>query len=291
MRPWARLGAALVLVAGVTLWLGLRAEAPPPRPAVLVVGDSLVESARSEISAGSAPGTISILAANGASPCDVWDGYRPAPSQSDAEISFRATLDFWRPRTVVFAFSGNAGVTGSPCFTAGTDYRLAGLVAAYRRAIDAMGVYAANRGAAVYLSAAPPRNPAVPEGWVAGVQWGFNGDPAFNDMLSTLAAARGWTYDTGAAARLSGLAGDWTLRLPCVAADGPFCTGGTVQVRYGTTDPIHFDQPGTNGAASPSAGALRFAVGLVTRPLADQGVAALGEPWATCGASAPCRRW
>ena len=61
-----------------------------------------------------------------------------------------------------------------------------------------MGVYATARGARVFLSASPARNPGVPEGWTDGEQHGYNGDPAFNVMMSELASAHRWTVRTHA---------------------------------------------------------------------------------------------
>jgi hypothetical protein len=242
--------------------------------AVLVVGDSLVVAASADVTGLSPPGTrASTLAGIGASPCDLWAGYRAVPTFGGEFLSFRATVGSERPKAVVLAFTGNPGISAKACITDATSaYRLPDVVSAYRTALSAMGTYASAMGSRVFLSATAARNTGVPEGWVDGSQHGYNGDPAFNSMMSELARSHGWTYDTGAAAAISGPGLGWTLYLPCQPAAGVACINGHEQVRYGGPDAIHCDAPGTNGPNAPSRGSLRFARGLVTKPLADQGL-------------------
>ena len=241
---------------------------------MLVVGDSLVAASSADVVGLSPPGArTATLAGIGASPCDLWAGYRATPMFGGEFLSFRATVRSERPKSVVLAFTGNPGLSAKACITDATGaYRLSDVVSAYRTALSAMGTYASSMGARVYLSATPARNPGVPEGWVDGTQHGYNGDQAFNSMMTELSRSQGWTFDTGAAAAISGPGLGWTLYLPCQPAAGVDCIHGREQVRYGGTDAIHCDAPGTNGPGAPSDGSLRYARGLLTVPLADQGL-------------------
>jgi hypothetical protein len=155
--------------------------------------------------------------------------------------------------------------------------------------LSAMGTFAARRGARVFLSASPARNPAVPEGWVHHKEQGYNGDPAFNTMMSGLASSHGWAYDTDAAAAISGPGLGWTTYLPCEPATDMNCIDGHEQVRYGGSDAIHCDAPGSNGFGTPSDGSLRFAHGLLTGPLAALGLQPL-EGTASSSTTAPSNR-
>ncbi len=240
----------------------------------LVVGDSLVAAASADVTGLSPAGArTATLAGIGASPCDLWAGYRVTPRFGGEFLSFRATVRSERPRAVVLAFTGNPGISAHACITDATAaYSLADVLTAYRAALTAMGSYASTMGARVFLSATPARNPNVPEGSVDGNQHGYNGDAAFNSMMSELATSQGWTYDTGAAAAISGPGLGWTLYLPCQPGSGVDCRNGHEQVRYGGPDAIHCDAPGTNGPDAPSAGSLRFAHGLLVVPLAEQGL-------------------
>ena len=242
--------------------------------AVLVVGDSLVAAASADVTGLSPAGTrTATLAGIGASPCDLWAGYRATPTFGGEFLSFRATVRSDRPKAVVLAFTGNPGLSAKACVTDPTGaYRLSDLVSAYRTALSEMGTYATSMGARVFLSATPARNPGVSEGWVDRSQHGYNGDPAFNSMMSGLSGSQGWTYDTGAAAAISGPGLGWTLSLPCQRAAGVDCIHGHEQVRYGGPDAIHCDAPGTNGPGAPSEGSLRYARGLLAMPLAGQGL-------------------
>ena len=246
---------------------------------VLIVGDSLVAAATTELT-GLAPSQADtvVLAGIGASPCDLWAGYRAVPPFGTAYLSFRAAVDSKRPNVVVLAFTGNPGVSVHACITNPTTaYSLPEILAAYRRSLSSMGVFAASRGARVFLSATPARNPSVPEGWVGQTQEGYNGDSAFNAMMSELASSEGWTYETDAAAAISGPGLGWTTFLPCQPARGIACIDGHQQVRYGGTDAIHCDAPGSNGTGAPSDGSLRFARGLLTPPLAALGLRPMAE--------------
>lgn len=188
-------------------------------------------------------------------------------------LDYRAAVRADRPKAVVLAFSGNPGTSSHACIPdPNADYGRSELSTAYRSVLLAMGSFASRTGARVYLSAAPPRNPAVPEGWSGGVQHGYNGDPALNSMMQQLATSQRWHYDTGALRALTGPQGEWAAYLPCVPADGAGCVGGRVRVRAGGADAIHVDASGTNGADVPSAGSLRYAYGLLAEPLQDQGL-------------------
>ncbi len=219
-----------------------------------------------------------VLAGVGDSPCDLWSGYRASPPFGDGYLSFRSTVVSERPSVVVLAFTGNPGVSVHACITMPTaPYSLSEILSTYRRSLRAMGAFAAERGAKIFLSASPARNPGVPEGWVHQVQEGYNGDPAFNVMMSGLASSEGWTYETAAAAAISGPGLGWTTYLPCQPAKGIDCIDGRQRVRFGGPDAIHCDAPGSNGTGAPSDGSLRFARGLLTPPLAALGLHALAE--------------
>lgn len=264
-----------VLIAGGAAVTSLWAFGPlgPSRgPTVLVVGDSLLVGAHDAVvELGSGPVRVVDLAGIGASPCDLLPGYRQPETPDGRMLSYQASLDSERPAAVVLAFTGNPGLTRHACVTdpAG-PYTLGQLLGAYRDALSTMGRAARRIGARVYLSAVPARNPSAPEGWVRSAQHGYNGDPAFNAMLAALAATEGWRYDADAALALSDANRGWSLYLPCWPAESG-CRNGRIQVRGGGTDPIHCDPPGSNGPGSPSAGSLRYAWGLLYRPLRDLG--------------------
>jgi hypothetical protein len=249
------------------------------KPVVLVVGDSLVAAAASDLT-GLAPPRAStvVLAGIGASPCDLWAGYRASALFGGGYLSFRAAISSERPTAVVLAFTGNPGLSAHACVREpATAYSLSEILSAYRQSLSAMGAFAAGRGVRVFLSASPARNPDVPEGWVDSKQQGYNGDPAFNTMMSRLASSHGWQYTTDAAAAISGPGLGWTMYLPCQPATDMNCIGGHEQVRYGGSDAIHCDAPGSNGIGTPSDGSLRFARGLLTAPLAAVGLRPLEQ--------------
>ncbi len=267
---------------------------------MLVVGDSLVAAAAGELT-GLTPRQAQtvVLAGVGASPCDLWAGYRTSPVFGSRTLSFRSAVRTVRPRAVVLAFTGNPGISDHACINnPDSAYSLSSIVSAYRRTMESMGTMAAEAGARVFLSATPARNPSVAEGWQSGSQHGYNGDSAFNAMMSGLASSQGWTYDTGAAAAISGPGLGWTLYLPCQSASRVTCVDGREQVRYGGSDAIHCDAPGTNGVDAPSHGSLRFARGLLTAPLATEGLRPMDEvrtpsttvPSEGCSTSVPVPR-
>lgn len=256
----------------------------PEGPTVLVVGDSLVVGAHAALAEEHPPGLRVVeLAGVGASPCDMWAGYRQPDLLGGGDLSYRAVMSSERPRAVVLAFTGNPGFGPNGCIPDGSrPYSLEQLVSAYRGSLTAMGRMATHLGAHVYLAAVPARSPAVPEGWDGSTQRGYNGDPAFNAMLASLASTEGWVYDTTAARALSGPGLGWTLYQPCLPGEAG-CSRGRVQVRVGGTDSIHCDAPGTNGPDSPSVGSVRYARGLLARPATE-----LGAPTPARGeASAP----
>jgi hypothetical protein len=269
---------ALILGAS-TIACGSANVSAQGRPALLIVGDSLIAAAMADLKGFTPSGTsTTVLAGVGASPCDLWTGYRAARAFGGGYLSFKATLESERPKAVVLAFTGNPGVSDHACIQKPTTaYSLSTIVATYRRSLTAMGTLAAQTGAHVYLSATPARNPAIPEGWQDQTQHGYNGDPAFNAMMSKLASSKGWTYDTTAAAAISGPGLGWALYLPCQPGTGQSCVDGREQVRYGGSDAIHCDAPGTNGVGAASDGSLRFAHGLLVEPLAGLGLQPLGQ--------------
>ncbi len=270
------------------------------RPVVLIVGDSLVAAAASDLTGLSPSRTDTVvLAGIGASPCDLWAGYRAPPLFGGNYLSFQAAIGSERPAAVVLAFTGNPGLSAHACIpNPTTAYSLSEILSAYRRSFSAMGTFAAGRGARIFLSASPARNPSAPEGWVNHKQQGYNGDPAFNAMMSGLASSHGWTYDTDAAAAVSAPGLGWTMYLPCGPSNDLHCIDGHEQVRYGGSDAIHCDAPGSNGIGSPSDGSLRFAHGLLIGPLAALGLRPreMTAPSSTtvaanrCSTSAPTKR-
>jgi hypothetical protein len=209
-----------------------------------------------------------VVAGVGASPCDLWDGFREPRIFGGKSLAFRAAVDVDRPKVVVLAFTGNPGISKNACITQpNTSYSLSDIVSRYRQSLSSMGTFATRMGARVILSATPARNPNVPEGWVDHSQHGYNGDQAFNVMMFQLGVAKHWTFDTQAVAAISGAGLGWTLYLPCRTAVDADCVNGRQQVRYGGPDAIHCDAPGTNGIGAPSEGSLRFAHGLLEAPL------------------------
>ena len=125
------------------------------------------------------------------------------------------------------------------------------------------------------LAASPPRNPLTPPGAYRGAHgermYGFNGVPQLNQLFAAIAGSRegvmdGWRYDDAAAVAVSDTALGWHLTEPCAAWDlpsGNCAPGGQVQVRAGGYDSVHLDSRG--------AGAARYGMAVVRRPLSDQG--------------------
>ena len=292
LRRLSCMALPLVAVAGLAAACGGGTSNTKGPASVLVVGDSLVVAAAGDLTGFTPPGARTVvLAGVGASPCDVWAGYRSPKIFGGQYLSFKSALETNKPKTVVLAFTGNPGLSVNACVPdPSSAYGLAEIVTRYREALSKMGTLAAQRGARAFFSASPARNPHVPEGWVDQIQHGYNGDKAFNTMMAQLAKARGWTYDTRAAASISGADLGWTLYLPCQSAKDADCIDGHQQVRYGGPDAIHCDAPGTNGSGAPSEGSLRFARALLIAPLATQGLTPLrhGPPPLTTTTTKQC---
>lgn len=265
-----------VLLAMAVPAIGVAVAAPAGRAAsapasVLVVGDSLSVQAAPAVPAWEPPGAHVVVSAGiGTAPCDWANGYYDVWAKRS--FQYYQVFDQNRPRSVVFAFSGNAGLSGPAggCVDATTHYSLEQLLATYTRWLTPMAQYASSHGAAVWFALAPPRNPATPAGAYRDGQghtyYGFNGVPQINDLYEALAAsgtALGWNYDPGAAAGVSAPGLTWALDLPCKPWDGLDCHNGMVQVRAGGFDAIHLDRQG--------AGGIRFALGLMRLPLTAEG--------------------
>jgi hypothetical protein len=244
------------------------------RPAgpILIVGDSLVLQATAALRAWwNIPG-VAIVAAGGSgtAPCDWNTGYtNPTSGQY---LKFSQVLEQAHPRAVVFAFTGNPGIEfrSARCVNSDEPYSLSALLANYRSALLDMATDASTHGAAVYLSASPPRNPATRPGAYSGTgrtaDYGFNGVPQLNVLYRSLVeSAPGrrydWRYDAAAAQSVSTRDLQWRLSEPCMPWDVLECVGGEVQVRSGGLDAIHLDTRG--------AGAVFYAMGLVQKPLAQ----------------------
>ena len=300
VRGVSLIAVTVTIVAALLMACDKPGKSAQEKRVVLVVGDSLVAAAASDLTALAPPRTATVvLAGIGASPCDLWAGYQASAMFGGGYLSFRAAISSEGPTAVVLAFTGNPGLSAHACVREpATAYSLSEILSAYRRSLSAMGTFAARRGVRVFLSASPARNPDVPEGWVDGKQQGYNGDPAFNAMMSGLAKSHGWHYTTDAAAAISGPGLGWTMYLPCRPTADRNCIDGHEQVRYGGSDAIHCDAPGSNGIGTPSDGSLRFAQGLLTAPLATAGLRPLEEtgtssttvPANRCSTSVPTTR-
>jgi hypothetical protein len=209
------LAIAVVALACTVVACGNAESSAQHRPTVLVVGDSLVAAAAEDLVDYTPSGVDTVvLAGLGASPCDLWHGYREPRTFGGKHLAFKATVDVDRPKVVVFAFTGNPGTSKNACVPrSSTAYNLSEIVSRYRQSLTSMGDFAARMGARVILSATPARNPNVPEGWVNHNQHGYNGDPAFNIMMFELGVEKHWTVDIQAAAAISGAGLGWTLYL------------------------------------------------------------------------------
>jgi hypothetical protein len=288
-RPAAQ--ALLGLAALVTGSLGLAgrtfAAAAPGGPdgaapdvvtpaSVLVVGDSIVTQAETQTRSWAPPGsTVWAAGGPGSAPCDWNAGYRDP--FTGTWYQFSRLVDRYHPGAVVLSFSGNPGLSGPAkgCVDGASHYSLAALVSSYQSALVSMARYATARGALVYFAGVPPRNPATPPGAYRGNggsrQYGFNGVPRLNQLLVALAGsaegrAGSWRYDPAAAEAVSDSSLRWHLTEPCAAWDvsaGHCDPAGQAQVRAGGYDAIHLDRAG--------AGATRFGMAIVCRPLADEG--------------------
>jgi hypothetical protein len=242
-------------------------EKHQPRPnTLLVVGDSIAaQSAEALIHVATSGATVSVDAAYpGTAPCD-WDHGFTDPTDGDFN-KFANVLDKVHPAIVAFVFTGNAGLSGpaAGCVDANSPYDLSQLLATYKPPLVDMANMATSAGATVYFEAPPPRNPAVPVGYIPqeNANRGFHGTPGMVSFYQDLVATKNspeWQYDDTAAAAVSTASLTWELTLPCEAWDAKRCTDGRVQVRAGGDDGIHLDDPGC--------GAVRFALGLEERPL------------------------
>ena len=252
--------------------IGVGAAAKASAPAsLLIVGDSLSVQAAPAVPAWLPSGSQVVVEAGiGSAPCDWVTGYHDA--WSNRNLSFYRSFDQTRPRAVVFAFSGNGGISGpaAGCVDTRTQYSLEDLLTSYTRALTPMAQYASSNGAAVYFAAAPPRNPATPAGAYHDAhghsEYGFNGVSQINDLYQSLGLSGlglGWHYDVSAALGVSQPGLVWTLDMSCQAWDTTNCHHGQVQVRAGGLDAIHLDPWG--------AGAVRFAQGLMRQPLMAEG--------------------
>jgi len=262
------LSVGALVAAAVVLPGAARASAPV---SLLVVGDSLTVQAGPAVPQWEPPGSNVVVEGGiGTAPCDWAAGYYDL--WWHRYMNFYTFFDQAHPRAVVFAFTGNAGVSGpkAGCVDASTRYSLQDLLESYAKVLAPMAQYASSHGAAVFFSATPPRNPATPPGSYPDghghTLYGYNGVAQINDVYQALAvsgAGLGWHYDVSAAYGVSepGLA--WTLDLPCQWWDTTNCHRGQVQVRAGGLDSIHLDPHG--------AGAVRYALGLMRQPLLGEG--------------------
>ncbi len=236
---------------------------------ILVVGDSLVVQATKSLQSLNLP-SVPIIAQGGlgSAPCDWETGY--TDPLSGHHLKFSHVLQESHPAAVVFAFTGNPGLQShsTGCVNSSGRYSLPTLLASYKRALTKMAIYAGERGAQVYLSATPPRNPAVAAGLYRGsggiLQYGFNGVPALNRLYQDMAGSElgqklHWTYDRYPAEYVSTSSLTWRLNERCLPWDAGSCIRGFVQVRAGGLDAIHLDTKG--------AGAMLYAIGLVQLPL------------------------
>lgn len=255
------------------------AVAPPDvvTPAsVLVVGDSIVSQADNQTRFWAPAGsTVWVAGGPGSAPCDWNAGYRDP--FTGTWYQFSRMVDRYHPGAVVLSFSGNPGLSGPPagCVDSTARYPLGALLASYQRALVSMARYATARGALVYLAASPPRNPATPPGAYRGKGgshlYGFNGVPQLDQLYTALAGsaegrADSWRYDPAAAEAVSDPALRWHLTEACAPWDvsaGNCDSAQQAQVRAGGYDAIHLDPAG--------AGATRYGMAIVRRPLSDEG--------------------
>lgn len=264
---------ALCLV--LTACAGSLALAPPSASGtnrdgpILVVGDSLIVQATRALQSWNLP-SVPIIAQGGlgSAPCDWETGY--TDPLSGHHLKFSHVFQESQPAAVVFAFTGNPGLESNSngCVNSSGRYSLPTLLASYKRALTKMAVYASEKGAQVYLSATPPRNPATPPGLYRGsegiLQYGFNGVPALNRLYQDMARSElgekfHWIYDPYPAESVSTSSLAWRLNERCMPWDAGGCRGGVVQVRAGGLDAIHLDTKG--------AGAILYAIGLAQMPL------------------------
>src|SRR5579884_239547 len=103
---------ALALTGLIALAVAVPGAARASGPvSVLVIGDSLTVQAAPEIPAWEAPGSHVVVEAGiGTAPCDWAAGYYDLWWHK--YMSFYRFFDQARPRAVVFAFTGNGGISG-----------------------------------------------------------------------------------------------------------------------------------------------------------------------------------
>ena len=225
---------------------------------LLVVGDSLVTQSEADLTQLRPPATFVWIAAGvGSAPCDWAHGYRD-PYSHNRFRSLAGELQQYHPQAVAIAFSGNPGLSGpsNGCVDRTDAYTLDQLLASYGQSITEMAMQASAAGAAVYLDAAPARNPATPPGLYQGPggqpAYDFTGVPQINQLLLTLTTGssgeiRPWHYDPTAGELLGGqpLSPNttemvWQQYLPCSVSPHDPCTNGLTQVRVGgNSDAIH----------------------------------------------------
>jgi hypothetical protein len=264
-----------VVILVLPVLLASCSESHDPQPkTLLVVGDSVAAQSAEALIHLAPPGTtVSVDAAfPGTAPCD-WNHGFTDPTDGEFK-SFVSVLDRVHPAFVAFVFTGNPGLSGptAGCVDANRPYDVSQLLASYEAPLAEMADKATGAGATVYFEAPPPRNPSVPVGYdpQKDVNHGFQGMPAVATFYQDLVAAKNssrWKYDDNAAAAVSTASLAWQLTLPCEAWDAKRCTDGRVQVRVGSDDAVHLDDPGC--------GAVRFALGLEARPLDTGGLASL----------------
>jgi hypothetical protein len=223
----------------------------PRRHVILVVGDSLVAQAASQLRGMStAAVTVQVAAELGSAPCDWTTG------------SFDAALQQFHPDVVVLAFVGNDGLT-SGCVSEKQAFPLTELLGNYRVNLTALADRATAAGATVIIATAPARNPAAPPppstptaGELAAPDqfYGFQGVPELRALYAQIAASNTrWHLSNAAALAISP---DFIYKqvLRCSPGDGS-CPDGFVAVRKGLDDAIHLDPTGN--------GAKRYAKALV----------------------------
>jgi hypothetical protein len=255
--PAAHAGSTPAQASSASLASSVRVSVGEPRPVILVVGDSLVYQARTELNALSdAHVEVRVAARLGTAPCD-WAGGDFAQALHDA-----------RPSVVVLAFTGNTGAAPG-CVSGGRAYPLAELLDNYRVHLADLADRATQAGATVVLSTPPARNPADPAPPAVPVApaaskpmpfYGFQGVPQLRSLYADLVEASGGRWHLSNAAALAVSPNFvYSPTLPCESFDGA-CPTGTVAVRDGGSDAIHLDPQGH--------GAKRFARGLVGGALA-----------------------
>ncbi|HEX6311272.1 MAG TPA: hypothetical protein VF152_06565 [Acidimicrobiia bacterium] len=202
--------------------------APPPRPVVILYGDSLAWESRSSFDWHLGPG-VQVVHRNfpGVAPCDV------LPSMA-ADAAFR-------PSAVVFEFAGNSL---TPCMNGVTP---ATLVLRYTLDVARARSIFTDRGIPVFLMGAP----LLPG-------WSFDPTPDLHAAFTALADQHPRTSFTDAGRSVLGAQGAYTTRLPCLPGEGiaAGCVAGRITVR--SPDRVHFCPAGRDPCPVWSSGAWRF---------------------------------